>query len=146
MAFDFLTNMFSGGVEAGTGAKAMNPFMQGAGNALSNPDFQKFLTQLGTQIDPKGAGGMIGKPGTAMIERPQQAKAMNQLLKALGGGTNVTGVKMSPDGTLELKGAAGKAEGSELEEMGSVLDEEDNVFGDFESSLDQMLKGLGIGG
>lgn len=150
MAQDLTQYMTAMGPTGGGSARAQG-FNAPAGNAgnvldnlFSNPDFLKFLGQTGAGLDPQGVGGALGAPTARWIERMQGGNAMNQLIKALGGNTNLTKIKAAPDGTLELGGAAPKEGGSRLEELDFGDDSSEDPLS-FDTILDNILTKNGVG-
>jgi hypothetical protein len=146
------------------------PVLQDVGEAtgklFQDPNFLKFLADTGTELDPHGAGGAIGRPTSSMIERQQIGEALSQqdkvgnvqlekLLEYLTGSSNLTGIKIGQDGTLELKGAAGEqgaGESKESELKGkSVFDqgqggEPEDSLSHIEKALDDIMFSFSIGG
>lgn len=139
---------------------------EATGKLFQNPNFLKFLADTGTELDPHGAGGAIGRPTSGWIERQQIGEALAQqdkvgnaqlekLLEYLTGSSNLTGIKIGQDGTVELKGAAGQqGEGgggeSELKGM-SVMNEgqesePEDGLSRMEKALDDIMFSFGIGG
>lgn len=95
----------TGPPQAGTGTTpGANPITQAMQNTeslggqlsdlLTNKNFRMFLAELGTQLDPEGAGGMIGKPTQNYIQR-------DALSQALAGGN--ASVKFGADGSLNIQ-------------------------------------------
>jgi hypothetical protein len=122
--------------------------MDSLSGALNNRDVLKMMAQVGTELDPQGVGGMLGRPTSQMIERQQQGNAMELLLQALGGENNLTGAKLGPDGSIDIKSAqaqgltpqaASSSEGSALKGEQDMLPDQ---MSDFDSFLDNILNGL----
>jgi len=53
----------------------MADFWSQLNTMLANPNTQRFMAGLGTQIDPEGVGGAIGVPTSKAIQRQQYQKA-----------------------------------------------------------------------
>lgn len=133
-----------------SGGQASGGVMGGLGDLFEDRGFLKFLAGVGTELDPQGLGGMLGRPTSKWIERRQQGEAMNQimgrnrntinqLMQALAGNTNVTKLKFDEKGGIEIGGGAPK-EGGQLEQhdFGFGTDYED--LDTLESSLDSLLQ------
>lgn len=138
---------------------------EGAGKLFNNPNFLKFLADTGAEIDPRGAGGALGRPTSRWIERQQIGEALagqqkqgqaqlQELIKALAGPNNLTKLKVSPDGTVEFGGAAGAQGQGQESGLGSLeqptapsseTDEQDQL-GTIEGALDNVMNFLGLGG
>jgi hypothetical protein len=132
-----------------------NGFMDSLSGALNNRDVLKMMAQVGTELDPQGVGGMLGRPTSQMIQREAQGEAMNQLLQALGGNNNLTGAKVSPDGSLSLTGKSGMdadaAQASGLSPQAAASPNQQTTptetsgladMGEFDSFLDNILGNL----
>jgi len=143
MATNWLSNLFSSPnatqpAPRGVGPQGQNwlssfketaaPIAQdmagGLNEALQDPNVLRFMAELGTSIDPEGAGGAIGRPTTEMIRREAQPNFMENLIKALGEGGQV---KIKPDGGIDMKSGSPSAESGKKEESGLGTLEESNV-------------------
>ena len=143
---NFNATVGGGQAASGGGGGIMQNLMSGGADLLNDRNFQQFLAQLGTGMDPQGAGGMIGQPTSNMLQRQAQQDSMRQLLNMLGEGGQIN---QGPDGSTSLKvgkgaitapeGGPGDAvtseSGSELADMGQ--DQDQDSF-----DLDTMLGNL----
>lgn len=66
--------------------------LSGLGETMGNRNVLRTMSQVGTQMDPEGAGGFLGQPATQLIEAlaAQEAQArqddmFKRLLEVLGG-------------------------------------------------------------
>jgi len=66
--------------------------LSGLGETMGNRNVLRTMSQVGTQMDPEGAGGFLGQPATQLIEAlaAQEAQArqddmLKRLLEVLGG-------------------------------------------------------------
>lgn len=75
-------------------------FMSSLMETLSKPGTQQLMANLGTELDPHGAGGVIGRPTSKYITAQQQGQMFKELMKALGKGGKI---KQAPDGTTEIQ-------------------------------------------
>lgn len=110
-------------------------FTQGLTDALSDPNIQRFMASVGTELDPEGVGGALGRPTQQMLSAQAQQESMRQLINMLGEGGSV---KQGPDGSVEVK--SGKA-GTDKEDEASGLEQEDDF--DLDSMLGK-LSGMSI--
>lgn len=85
---------------------------------LEDPNTRQFMAQLGTELDPQGLGGMIGRPTTQMIQRQSQSDYAKELFKALGGGGSV---QIGADGSVKM--TAGKDQTGQTGQTGKTGDE-----------------------
>ena len=83
------------GSYGGTNNPAMTEGGGGGGivSLLADPNIQSLMAGIGTNLDPEGVGGAIGKPTQAMIQNQQMGKAMEKqdqrwtsLIEAMAGG------------------------------------------------------------
>lgn len=72
-----------------------------------DPNIHRLMAGIGTELDPHGMGGMIGRPTMDMIEGQAHQDTMAQLAKALGKGGKVI---QKPDGTSEIQVGEGARE------------------------------------
>lgn len=76
---------------------------------FSNPDIQRLLAGFGTELDPEGIGGMLGRPTMqaleakgAAAEGQRQHEMMTALIEALGG--RAQKIKVGEKGDITLEG------------------------------------------
>jgi hypothetical protein len=95
-----------------------NGFMDSLSGALNNRNVLKMMAQVGTELDPQGVGGMLGRPTTQMIQRQSQSDYAKELFKALGGGGSV---QIGADGSVKM--TAGKDQTGQTGQTGKTSDE-----------------------
>ena len=127
-------------VSSGSGG-LMGNLMSGGADLLNDRNVQQFMAELGTSMDPQGAGGMIGQPTSNMIERQAQQDSMKQLLNMLGEGGQIN---QGPDGSTSLKvgkgaitGEGGDTPGGATSQGSELADQDQDSF-----DLDTMLGNL----
>lgn len=100
------------------GLKTDQNWLGSVGNALSaleNPNVQRAMMQLGEEMDPQGAGGVMGRTGQGMLNRQLISEAL-----AKGGS-----VKVGADGSTQVDTTKSPnvQPGQEQEQQGQGLEE-----------------------
>lgn len=78
---------------------------------FENPDFLRMLAGIGAEMDPQGAGGILGRAATTMIKSKAAAKAGEQTLNEDGEVTRKLG-PLTPKGTQGPNKITRKSNGS----------------------------------
>jgi hypothetical protein len=91
-----------------------------AATLFSNPNFLALLAGIGTQVDPQGVGGQIGRPTTQYIQnvaaqeaiekQEQERRRYNEQLIGLIGGLTPKGVTGPSQVTINPEGYTAKVE------------------------------------
>ena len=100
-------------------------FLDGLKSAAGDRNIQQFLAQLGTEIDPQGAGGAIGRPTSALIETQSAQANLDELVKALQGLGKGGKIRTKPDGSTEISMGESALQPTEsgLGNMGGLADQ-----------------------
>lgn len=124
----------------GAGGNFLSQIFSGLGGMFEDRDFIKFLSQTGTELDPQGIGGMLGRPTTQWVERDAAQEQMQQILPMLGGGQTQEQAQTQQQGQTQQQ-KRGTEPTTPTTKAASPDKERDTVMEspDFEAVLDNIL-------
>ena len=129
---------------------------QGGGGVmglLADPNFQSMLAGIGTNLDPEGVGGAIGKPTQALIQNKQMGKAMEKqdkrwqaLIDAMADGKvgKATIKEDGKGGTTMTLGAPEGGLGALNQPIQQTTPTQPDFFDNFAGQFNNVLSSLGI--